>query len=94
MPSNSAKHRSVGKTPSKRVIIVIYPGVTLLDAAGPAQVFASANLALTREKRQSSYQIVLASPMGGDIETDSGIVMKTVSLKAASANPVDSLQYE
>ncbi len=71
--------------------MVVYPGVTLLDAAGPAQVFSSADAAVMRSGAEPAYEIVLASPMAGDVETDTGIVLKTVSLQAAARKPIDTL---
>ena len=76
---------------AKRVVIVIYPGVTLLDAAGPAQVFSSANHengVLLSTKR---YEVVLASPDGGAVETDTGIPVGTVSLDEAARQTIDTL---
>ncbi|WP_282606343.1 GlxA family transcriptional regulator [Pelagibius sp. Alg239-R121] len=72
-------------------MIVVYPGVTLLDAAGPAQVFSSANDMLNREGKEALYQLLLTSPLGGDIETDTGIVLKTLSLQNASKQPIDTM---
>ena len=43
MPSKSAKLRRAEpreKLPARRIAIVAFPGVTLLDISGPAQVFA------------------------------------------------------
>lgn len=43
MPSNSAKPRSPlrrSALPMRRLAVVAFPGVTLLDISGPAQVFA------------------------------------------------------
>ncbi|MGH6938400.1 hypothetical protein [Hypericibacter sp.] len=38
MSSFSANRLKLGRR--RRVAIIVYPGVTLLDATGPAQVFA------------------------------------------------------
>lgn len=76
---------------AKRIAIIVYPGVTLLDATGPAQVFSSANDILRRAGREMPYQLLLASPLGGDIETDTGIVLKTAPLQAASEQPIDTM---
>lgn len=74
----------------KRVVIVVYPGVTLLDAAGPAQVFSSANNALIDAGLPPYYDLTLTSPEGGDVRTDTGITMGTVPLDLASVLPVDT----
>ena len=49
-----------------RVAILVYDGVTLLDVAGPAEVFKEAN------RFGADYQIVLLSPTGGDVTSNLG----------------------
>jgi transcriptional regulator GlxA family with amidase domain len=48
------------------VVIVVFDGVKLLDAAGPAEVFAEAN------RFGSNYQIKIASVDGHDVTTSIG----------------------
>ena len=91
MASNTAKAARNADTPRKRVVIVIYPGVTLLDAAGPAQVFSGANDALSRSDKAPLYDLVLTSPKGGDIRTDTGIILKTLSTQSAAGDAIDTL---
>jgi len=89
MPSFSATRRSEETQITRRIVILIYDGTTLLDATGPAQVFNSA-----RENgggEPSPYEIVLASSSGGMIETDTGIMLSSVSLAQAAAKPIDTL---
>jgi transcriptional regulator GlxA family with amidase domain len=50
-----------------RVAILVYDGVTLLNVAGPAEVFAEAN------RFGAAYQIVLVSATGADVTSCSGI---------------------
>ena len=43
MPSNSARSRHMplhDEVATRRIAIIVFPGVTLLDISGPAQVFA------------------------------------------------------
>ena len=91
MTSISAKSVPPSRGGAKRVVIVVYPGVTLLDAAGPAQVFASANEAFGKAEATPRYRVVLTSPAGREIQTDTGIALGTVSLRQASAKPIDTL---
>ncbi|MFC4946591.1 GlxA family transcriptional regulator [Pseudonocardia sp. GCM10023141] len=49
-----------------RVAILVYDGVTLLDVAGPAEVFREAN------RFGAEYAIVLLSPTGADITSNLG----------------------
>jgi transcriptional regulator GlxA family with amidase domain len=48
------------------VVIVVFDGVKLLDAAGPAEVFAEAN------RFGADYQLKIASPDGCDVTTSIG----------------------
>lgn len=75
----------------KRIVIVVYPGVTLLDAAGPAQVFSSANDMLRRDGRDPAYDLILASPRGGAITTDTGIVVQSLALASLSEQAIDTM---
>ncbi|MET8907843.1 DJ-1/PfpI family protein [Micromonospora sp. NPDC004551] len=50
-----------------RVAIFVYDGVTLLDVAGPAEVFKEAN------RFGADYRIVLLSPTGADVTSNLGI---------------------
>jgi len=91
MLSNSAKSINVPSPAPKRIVIVIYPGVTLLDVAGPAQVFHTANDASTDNEAKPDYEVVLASLTGGQIVTDTGISLSSVKLHEASSKPIDTL---
>ncbi len=74
----------------KRVVFVIYPGVTLLDVTGPLQAFSSAN---TTEVVNGSriYDVVIASPQGGPVMTDCLVELGSMSLEQASACSIDTL---
>ncbi|MEV1199653.1 GlxA family transcriptional regulator [Microbispora rosea] len=50
-----------------RVAILVYDGVTLLDVAGPAEVFKEAN------RFGAGYRIVLLSPTGADVTSSLGV---------------------
>lgn len=63
-----------------RVVFILYPGFELLDMAGPASVFNGANRALGQVGRAPLYQILLASPTGGDTASSSGISVRTARL--------------
>ncbi|WP_051342789.1 GlxA family transcriptional regulator [Pseudonocardia spinosispora] len=67
-------------TPARhRVAILVFDGVTLLDLAGPAEVFKEAN------RLGAAYQIVLVSPTGHEVTSDLG--MRFAVDAAASAEP-------
>jgi transcriptional regulator GlxA family with amidase domain len=84
MTANPAKP----KRPSQRVVTLIYPGVTLLDVTGPAQVFSTA-----REIAGAAapYEVLLASNAGASVMTDTGVALSTRSLESAAARPIDTL---
>lgn len=89
MTSFSANPPSSAKRRPRRVVIIVYPGVTLLDGAGPAQVFHSAVTAAN--EIIAPYDVVMASEQGGPITSDTGIAMGTVSLEDAAATEIDTL---
>lgn len=76
--------------PVRRIVFVIYPGVTLLDVTGPLQAFSSANnTEIANGKR--FYQIDVASPTGGPIATDCQVELSSISLEQATRDPIDTL---
>ncbi|MGO1182230.1 MAG: GlxA family transcriptional regulator [Micrococcaceae bacterium] len=68
---------------TRRIGLVVYDGVTLLDASGPAEVFRLA------DPQGSAYELVLLSPRGGEVQTSSGI--RILSTAAAQIDAVDTL---
>lgn len=73
---------------TRRVVFVVYPGVTTLDVTGPAQVFSEAGK--VADFAVPPFEVFLASRRGGPIESDSGIVLQTVALDALP-EPVDTV---
>lgn len=61
------------------VVFVVFDGVTLLDVAGPAEVFAEAN------RFGASYRLVMASVDGQDVVT-------SVGTRMAVASPIGSVE--
>jgi transcriptional regulator GlxA family with amidase domain len=61
----------------RTVLIVLFDGVQSLDVTGPLEVFAGANLLLSRRDGQDDnrprYQIRTASLGGGPVRTSSGL---------------------
>ncbi|WP_328602350.1 DJ-1/PfpI family protein [Nocardia terrae] len=54
-------------TDARRVVFVVFDGVTMLDAAGPAEVFAEAG------KFGADYALEYVSPSGAPVLTSVGI---------------------
>ena len=62
--------------PPHRVALLVYDRFQLLDACGPAAVFASANDALARPV----YEVGIVSPAGGPVASSSGVTVETEPL--------------
>ena len=76
-------------TPERRKIAILaYPGVTLLDIAGPAQVFASVK---NPPDVVSPYETVVVSRTGGMIPTDAGMSLETRRFKTLDDTALDTL---
>ncbi|MGW0748458.1 GlxA family transcriptional regulator [Streptomyces sp. NPDC002587] len=56
----------------RRVVIVAFPGVELLDVTGPAEVFSVASRVLA-ESGKPGYRIQIATAAGGQVPTSSGV---------------------
>ncbi|KAA5612577.1 GlxA family transcriptional regulator [Rhodovastum atsumiense] len=78
MPSFPAKAAG-----PRRVLILTFPGALLLDIAGPAQVFETASRITAERQGSRAYEVVTVSLQGGDIATDTGIVIATLGRDAA-----------
>jgi transcriptional regulator GlxA family with amidase domain len=66
-PAGLAPETSAGASSvPRRVAFLVYDGVTLLDVAGPAEVFKEAN------RFGADYRIVLLSPTGEDVTSNLG----------------------
>src|SRR5262245_26016990 len=70
-----------GQTEMRRIELLAYPDVQLLDVSGPLQVFASANDFLMQAGKPSPYEVlvVAASPR---IRTSAGLVLEAAALPA------------
>jgi transcriptional regulator GlxA family with amidase domain len=62
------------------IALICYPGIQILDAAGPAAVFGAANEAAGK----IIYDIQLLSTQGGHIRSSCGVTLDTRALSAVS----------
>lgn len=69
------------------VAIVTFPMVQLLDVAGPADVFASAN----QFGDEQAFEVLTVSATGGLVQTTSGIGIDTQSIRQVSSRSVHTL---
>jgi transcriptional regulator GlxA family with amidase domain len=91
MPSKSAKSRRPGprKAVAPRCIaIAAFPGVTLLDISGPAQVFAELEAI---ELPGPGYSLSYLSTAGGLLSTDVGMMIDTIPISSVRPDQVDTL---
>jgi transcriptional regulator GlxA family with amidase domain len=72
----------VSRPASHGVAFLVYDGVTLLDVAGPAEVFKEAN------RFGADYRIVLLSPTGADVTSNLGVRIAVDG--AVSSEPFDT----
>ena len=74
----------------RHVVIVAFEGVQPIDAVGPHEVFAGAGKAAASLGRAGSYRVTLGSMGGGQVQTESGLVLGTTPLPDAS-DRIDTL---
>lgn len=74
-----------------RVVLVVYPGFELLDASGPASVFASANHALAEHGERPFYAVEPVSASGGPVASNSGITVQTRPLSSLARGRIGTL---
>jgi transcriptional regulator GlxA family with amidase domain len=73
----------VGPVRERHIVILSFEGLQPLDAVGPHEVFAGAGRAAAALGRAGSYRVTLASPGGGSVRAESGLVLGTVALPTA-----------
>jgi transcriptional regulator GlxA family with amidase domain len=73
--------------PSRRIVVLAFPGVQALDVTGPTEVFSLADRAQT----ESAYTLELVSGDGGPITTSSGLQLTPNSSLQASRGGIDTL---
>src|SRR5271154_941747 len=82
--------RRVGPVQERHIVIVAFEGLQPLDAVGPHEVFAGATRAAATLGRAGSYRVTLASPGGGSVRAESGLVLGTAPLPTDSER-IDTL---
>ena len=75
---------------ARSIVLVAYPGVQVLDVAGPHEVFAGANSLMAAAGRAAPYTLRVVSPNGGVVRSESGLALETTTLPRASAR-IDTL---
>ena len=76
---------------SRRVVMLSYPGVNLIDLGGPVQVFATANRGIQAQGHAAPYEIIVASEQGGALDTGAGLPIVTIPLRDIPAGAIDTI---
>ena len=84
------KPPQIPPTAPRRLEILAFPEVQLLDVAGPLQVFAAANDQASKPHTFSPYRIRVVAPDGVQIHASSGLAFATEPLPDP-AEPLDTL---
>jgi transcriptional regulator GlxA family with amidase domain len=71
----------------RRIVLIGFPGAQSLDLIGPLEVFSMAN----NLGAADSYDVVLASPTGGDIVCNSGVCLGGAVALADLHGDIDTL---
>jgi transcriptional regulator GlxA family with amidase domain len=74
-----------------KIVFLVYPGFELLDASGPASMFAGANQALRDEGKRSCYAVEMVSPEGGLVASSGGVELQTRARSQISPAQVGTL---
>ncbi|TAK99724.1 MAG: helix-turn-helix domain-containing protein [Aquabacterium sp.] len=86
MPNNTRSSQSV----TMQIVMVVFPGFLLQDAAGPLQVFSMADQEAEKSGRGPRYRLRTVSTSGGLITSGCGLAVQTevlprpASLKSAT----------
>src|ERR1700722_8459856 len=75
---------------SRRIEVLAFPDVQMLDVAGPIQVFTAANERTTSPHARLPYETRVIAPEGAEIRATSGLAFATEPLPDPT-DPVDTL---
>ncbi len=88
MPSKTAKQINDSPPQPRLIVFLVYPGVKLLDLAGPLQVFADA---ARSGGGLPAYRTRVVSLDGGAIPSDTAVAVPSAPFAALAVEPVDTL---
>ncbi|WP_426436631.1 GlxA family transcriptional regulator [Bradyrhizobium genosp. P] len=94
MKPQPVKHAPSGGSEPRQIGILVYPGILLLDAVGPLDVFAAANIVVAQRSPHSpiAYQVEIWADRLGAIEGSSGVgLIATRSIATAAPLELDTL---
>ncbi len=88
MPSKTANQTNDTPVQPRLIVFLIYPGVKLLDLAGPLQVFADA---ARSGGGLPAYRTKVVSLEGGSIPSDTAVALPSAPFASLAAEPIDTL---
>jgi len=93
MTAKTAKARPRGSEaePTKTIVLLVYEGCQSLDVTGPWEVFSKANTYCQEAGRPAPYRLLLASPEGGPITSNSGLQLGPTTALAALRGAIDTV---
>jgi transcriptional regulator GlxA family with amidase domain len=86
----SPKTPQIQPTSPRRIEVLAFPDVQMLDVAGPIQVFTAANERATSPHGRLPYETRVIAPEGAEIRATSGLAFATEPLPDPS-EPLDTL---
>jgi transcriptional regulator GlxA family with amidase domain len=86
----SPKTPQIPPTSPRRIEVLAFPDVQMLDVAGPIQVFTAANERATSPHGRLPYETRVISPGGAEVRATSGLAFATNPLPDPTA-PLDTL---
>ncbi len=72
---------------SRRVVVVVYPGIQSLDVTGPVEVFSTAN----RQTGAPQYRFEIVASSEQTVDTSSGLGLRVDQAIGSVAGPIDTL---
>ena len=75
----------------RRIVLLVYEDMNLLDLAGPLQAFATANRISERSGGGVLYETFVASVNGGQVMTSAGLPVASQALSTLADLPIDTL---
>jgi transcriptional regulator GlxA family with amidase domain len=79
------------KTTSRRIVITVYDGVSLLDLAGPLEALRVASSFDGPRGRRAAYECSVVSVRGGAVKTADGVALITDSVRTLNRAQIDTL---
>src|ERR1700678_3032586 len=86
----SPKITQIPPKASRRIEVLAFPDVQMLDVAGPIQVFTAANERATLPRERLPYETRVIAPQGAQIRATSGLAFATEPLPDPAV-PLDTL---